>query len=174
MAIFNPGNDKFGLKDLDFHPKMEYLPWLEATPKKIKILTMVPRWVLVHPKANQGASFTIRQNKLRLPIQFFGFAPTNNTYIVGLGYWSFVGCFIETSNKSTHFPVLGVCGDLRPQKKIWALTIFLYLGRGQKVVATSSSSSTKQNFGSLTIFYTRMGHVEYALNRRLIARRATR
>jgi hypothetical protein len=72
VAIFNPGNAKFGLKDLDFHPKMEYLPWLEETPQKIKILTMVPRWVLVRPKANQGASFIVRQIKSGYQFNFLG------------------------------------------------------------------------------------------------------
>jgi hypothetical protein len=74
--------------------------------------------VLVHPKAKQGASFTLRQIKSGYQCNFLGLAPTNNTYIIGLGYWSFVGCFIETSNIVHIFQCSGVCGDLRPKKSI--------------------------------------------------------
>jgi hypothetical protein len=50
------------------------------------------------PKCQLRSFIHHKANKVRLPIQIFWLAPTNNTYIIGLGYWSFVGSFIETSN----------------------------------------------------------------------------
>jgi hypothetical protein len=35
VAIFNWGNVKFGVRDLDLVLRMGYLPWLEATLKEV-------------------------------------------------------------------------------------------------------------------------------------------